>query len=77
MALKISDPIVSISKIDSSTHNVERINSVERRYKALRQDSKAPTFRPYLPRHLQDVNDELWFPPGKGQDGGRKVSPAI
>ena len=77
MALKISAPIESISVVDAATHNVERINSVERRYKALRQDSKAPTFRPYLSRHLQDVDDELWFPPGKGEDGGRKVSPAI
>lgn len=52
MALKISAPIESISVVDAATHNVERINSVERRYKALRQDSKAPTFRPYLPRDI-------------------------
>ena len=54
MALKITAPIESISVVSATTHDVERINSVERGYKALRQDSKAPTFRPYLPRYLED-----------------------
>ena len=54
MALKISAPIESISVVDATTHDVERINSVERGYMALRQDSKAPTFRPYLSGYMED-----------------------
>ena len=54
MALKISAPIESISVVSAATHDVERINSAERGYKALRQDSKAPTFRTYLSGHMED-----------------------
>ena len=40
---------------------VESINSVERRYKALRQESKAPTFCLNLPGYFCNSHEELWF----------------
>ena len=61
MALKITAPIESISVVSAASHDVERINSVERGYKALRQDSKAPTFRPYLSGNMENSRDQLWI----------------
>ena len=61
MVLKISKVIDSIKKITKSKHDVERINSVERRYKTLRQESKGPTFRTYLRRDSICFNESMWF----------------
>lgn len=61
MALKINKPIDSISVVSSSTHNVKRVNSVERGYKAQRQDSKAPTFCLNLSGHIHHSDEQLWF----------------
>lgn len=61
MALKISKVIDSIKKITKSEHDVERINSVERRYKALRQESKGPTFRTYLWWNIFCFNESMWI----------------
>ena len=70
MALKIDKPISSIQIVDTTVHNVERTNSVERRYKALRQDSKAPTFRLNLPGHIYHVNEKLRFLGRESQKSG-------
>lgn len=34
--------------ISKEQYIVEVVNSIAKRYKGLRQESKAPTFRPYL-----------------------------
>jgi len=57
MEIKIDKLPESIKEIPSEKYNVEMINSIERRYKALRQQSKAPTFRPYLWRYIQNIDD--------------------
>ena len=67
MALKISKPIDSISVVSSNVHNVARVNSVERGYKALRQDSKAPTFCLNLSRNLHNLDEQLWLFYGKSK----------
>ena len=59
MALKIVAPISKIQQVSASEHDVERINSVVRRYKAQRQESKAPTFCLDLPRDIRNSHEEL------------------
>ena len=44
MVLKINSTISAISCVSSSEHDVNRINSIEVRYKGERGESKAPTF---------------------------------
>lgn len=44
MALKIETPISSIELVSTSEHDVARINSISKRYKEERSESKAPTF---------------------------------
>lgn len=45
MVLKIPDgPINSIGSVSNTEYNTYQINSIEWRYKAQRQLSKAPTF---------------------------------
>ena len=61
MALKIDKTIDSISIVANNVHDVERVNSVEGRYKALRQDSKAPTFCTYLSGDVYHPDKELWL----------------
>lgn len=42
--LKIDDMIDQVQEVSTSQHDVGRINSIGHKYKALRQDSKMPTF---------------------------------
>ena len=42
--LKIETPIARVSEVSSLEHDVSRVNSIKKKYKAQRQDSKAPTF---------------------------------
>jgi len=44
--LKLSDPVTpgSLKKVVSSEHDVQRINSIKKKYPTWRQDSKPPTF---------------------------------
>ena len=44
MAIRITEPIETISIVSSSEHDVARINSLATKYKKERQESKAPTF---------------------------------
>ena len=44
MAIRITEPIETISNVSSSEHDVARINSIATNYKKERQESKAPTF---------------------------------
>lgn len=44
MDLKITEPISKIHEITSQEFNVYEINSIEWRYKGLRQESKGLTF---------------------------------
>ena len=44
MVLKINEPILSIEMVSNSEHDVVRINSINKKYKEERQESKAPTF---------------------------------
>jgi phage FluMu protein gp41 len=44
MVLKISTPISTIEVVGISEHDVARVNSVSKRYKEERSESKAPTF---------------------------------
>ena len=46
--LKINNEITDVRKVDSSKHNVARVNSIKVDYPVWRQDSKSPTFRTYL-----------------------------
>ena len=69
MVLKINSTISAISCVSSLEHDVNRINSIEVRYKGERGESKAPTFRPYLPRHLAHSDEELWLLERESPDG--------
>ena len=69
MVLKINNTISAISCVSSSEHDVNRINSIEVRYKGERGESKAPTFRPDLPRHLAHPDEELWLLERESSDG--------
>ncbi len=51
---------------DIDPNSVESINSISKKEGALRQQSKAPTFRPYLSGYLPDPDDQLWLPGSKG-----------
>lgn len=42
--LTINKPIVTVTKVSHSEHNVKRVNSIKSKYKQQRQDSKPPTF---------------------------------
>lgn len=42
--LTISEPIETITEVSIQEHNVNRINSIAKKYKPLRQASKTPTF---------------------------------
>ena len=44
MVLKINTPVSAIEVVSSSEHDVARVNSVSKRYKEERSESKAPTF---------------------------------
>lgn len=44
MALKITETITSVQEVKPSEHNVARVNSISKIYKADRQESKPPTF---------------------------------
>lgn len=46
------DSIESISLVTANEYNVAQINSIKNKEGALRQMSKAPTFRTHLPGHL-------------------------
>ena len=46
------DSIESISLVTANEYNVAQINSIKNKEGALRQMSKAPTFRMHLRRHL-------------------------
>ena len=53
--------IESMQEVDFSEFNKKEINSIAKRYKELRNLSKAPTFRSYLRRMLQNPDEQLWF----------------
>ena len=42
--LKIASPISSVQLVSVTEHDVARINSISKKYKSERQESKAPTF---------------------------------
>lgn len=42
--LKIASPINSVQPVSVTEHDVARINSISKKYKSERQESKAPTF---------------------------------
>lgn len=44
MEVKINGKVEDIHEVSSNEYNVNNINSIQRRYKELRQMSKAPTF---------------------------------
>ena len=44
MAIRITEPIETISIVSTSEHDVARINSITTKYDKERQESKAPTF---------------------------------
>lgn len=44
MVLKITGKVQSIQKCSPMEHDVARINSISKKYKSWRQESKAPTF---------------------------------
>ena len=48
-------------EIQATDYEIGVINSISKKEGALRQQSKAPTFRPYLSGHLPDPDDQLWF----------------
>lgn len=48
MEILISELPSSIEKITAEQYNVTEVNSIAKRYKEVRQRSKAPTFRTYL-----------------------------
>ena len=51
-----------IEEISATDYEIGVINSISKKEGALRQQSKAPTFRPYLSGYLSDPDDQLWFP---------------
>jgi len=59
--LKIDSDIQSVQKVDSSEHNVVRVNSIKKLHPVWRQESKAPTFRINLPRNLCHLDGKLWI----------------
>lgn len=42
--LKITSPVANLREVSQSEHNVARVNSIAKKYKQQRQDSKPPTF---------------------------------
>lgn len=44
MVLRIANPISSVQLVSVTEHDVARINSISKKYKQERQESKAPTF---------------------------------
>lgn len=57
--LKINSEIQSIQKVDSSEHNVARVNSIKTKYPDRRQESKAPTFCPDLSGDISNPDGKL------------------
>ena len=48
---------MQITEISAQEYEVGVINSIKEKGGAYRQESKAPTFRPYLSGHLPDPDD--------------------
>lgn len=42
--LSFAEPVTSASEVSASEHNVARVNSIKKKYKHWRQESKVPTF---------------------------------
>ena len=59
--LKIDSDIQSVQKVDSSEHNVVRVNSIKKLHPVWRQESKAPTFRPYVSGDVCHLDGKLWI----------------
>lgn len=59
--LTFSEPVTSATKVDSSLHNVSRVNSIKKKYPGWRQESKVPTFRSDIRRDLHHSDEEPWF----------------
>ena len=64
--LKITSKIQSVQEVDSSEHNVARVNSIKKKYPEWRQESKAPTFRPDLSGDVHHPDEQLWICEGAG-----------
>lgn len=52
---------MQVSEISKEEYEVGIINSIAKKEGALRNKSKAPTFRPYLSRDFLHPDEELWL----------------
>lgn len=75
--LKITSKIQSVQEVDSSEHNVARVNNIKVKYPEWRQESKAPTFRSDLSGNLHHFDGQLWILEVLGSDRGSSISSAL